>query len=267
MKKLLTLVFLGLLISACEKEQDSDSCVNQDQINQNVLCTADYTPVCGCDGVTYSNICAAKNYGGVTSYTQGICGCTYKHSGKVVDYTGLDGCGLMVELSNGTVLEPIGVPANYTLVAGTYVELDYRVFTTYVSDCMAGELADIICIRNKSCEPFKPVTFHQPANFIDEVNINDAELNGNCLNINFSHGGGCGEHDFELRLLPVFCPTPPMPPVLQLVHNANGDLCQAYLTKDRGYDISALQEPGVNSVDFILTDNTGKYNKQFTYKY
>ena len=58
-----------------------------------------------------------------------------------------------------------------------------------------------------------------------------------------------------------------MPPVLQLVHNGNGDLCQAYLTKDRGYDISALQEPGVTSVDFILTDSTGKFNKQFTYKY
>jgi hypothetical protein len=37
------------------------------------MCTADWTPVCGCDGKTYSNACNAKA-AGVSAFTAGECG-------------------------------------------------------------------------------------------------------------------------------------------------------------------------------------------------
>ncbi len=47
-----------------------DACVEECLIDSQPICTDDYTPVCGCDGVSYSNACEAQN-AGIVNWTAG----------------------------------------------------------------------------------------------------------------------------------------------------------------------------------------------------
>lgn len=71
-------IFIFLLMSFftitfSSAQNPSDGCVDLNQIDSSVMCNFIYNPVCGCDGVNYGNDCEAENYGGVTSFTWGVC--------------------------------------------------------------------------------------------------------------------------------------------------------------------------------------------------
>jgi len=44
-----------------------------DEEKQAEICTADYTPVCGDDGITYGNACSACSSGEIDAWTEGEC--------------------------------------------------------------------------------------------------------------------------------------------------------------------------------------------------
>lgn len=68
-------------------------------------------------------------------------------TGTVKDYTGLDGCGLVIVLDNGTNLEPVSLPANVTLIADRRVSIKYRTLTDRATNCMAGTIVEITSLR------------------------------------------------------------------------------------------------------------------------
>jgi PKD repeat protein len=66
--------------------------------------------------------------------------------GTVVDYTGLDGCGLLIQLDNGEMLEPVQIVPEFKLKGGQRVMLSYTELPA-ASICMVGKTVRIDCIR------------------------------------------------------------------------------------------------------------------------
>lgn len=63
-------------------------------------------------------------------------------TGTVRDYTGLDGCGIMIDLDGGGSLEIISLPANTSLITGRRVKITFK-SEPRMSNCMAGTTAHI----------------------------------------------------------------------------------------------------------------------------
>jgi len=59
--------FFLLSVSACRKSEDCEATAYDGR-----ACYEIYAPVCGCNGVTYSNDCDAEAHG-ITIFTQGAC--------------------------------------------------------------------------------------------------------------------------------------------------------------------------------------------------
>jgi hypothetical protein len=94
--------------------------------------------------------------------------CTCSTPATVRDLTGLDGCGFVFELEDGTRIEPMvvfecgtGLPGGeQTTIArpfewtdGAKVRIDYELRTDLGSYCMVGQIAKITCMCSTSESP------------------------------------------------------------------------------------------------------------------
>jgi len=82
--------------------------------------------------------------------TQQSTGCRYE--GVVMDMRGLDGCGLMIVLSDSahTRLQPVEMAdTSFHLQPGQRVRVNYTELRDRMSNCMAGKLVRIDCIREQ----------------------------------------------------------------------------------------------------------------------
>ena len=144
---------------------------------------------------------------------------------------------------------------------------------TYANACIAKYHHGVTRYSNGPCNPDNTCEALEAPDlfmtgFEDPVWIIQSEIEEDCLHIQYRYAGGCENHDFKLRIMPIFCGTPPLPPtMLQFVHDANGDACEAALTGYAAYDLRSIRDSSANQVEFYLVEMHNGYSKKFIYQY
>jgi hypothetical protein len=77
--------------------------------------------------------------------------CDNAQAATIEDYTGLDGCGLVIKLESGEVLEPMNLnDFNITPTDGMKVWVKYHQTETFIgSICMVGPIVEIDCLTKR----------------------------------------------------------------------------------------------------------------------
>lgn len=89
----------------------------------------------------------------------------------------------------------------------------------------------------------------------DYILINSVSVINQELNLNVSHSGGCTDHEYLLIQEPLFCGTPPIFISIHLSHNANNDLCEAWITEDLCFNLNKTYEAfPENEISIVLTN-------------
>jgi hypothetical protein len=75
----------------------------------------------------------------------------------------------------------------------------------------------------------------------DPYSLERVDIDGDFLRLAVSYSGGCEAHDFALWTTKAYGES--LPPVhgLVLTHDAHGDLCEAWITRELRFDLSPLK--------------------------
>ncbi|MFM6946948.1 MAG: hypothetical protein ACKOWW_07395 [Flavobacteriales bacterium] len=76
--------------------------------------------------------------------------CENAQAATIEDYTGLDGCGLVIKLQSGQVLEATNLnDFNITPTDGLKVWVNYHELSGMASICMVGPIVEIDCLAKR----------------------------------------------------------------------------------------------------------------------
>lgn len=190
----------------------------------------------------------------------------FSKTGTVIDYAGSNSCGIIIELDEGENILPVSYPDNFVFSHGQRVLVDYTLLPNAIPLCDRGLACSVKNIEELQCSPYVDLYFSNYDSLgRDPIYLHEVVLDGECLYLKLSYAGGCREHTIDLARMHPWCGTPPLPPpTFEIRHNANGDLCEAFLTQEFRFDLSPLKEEG--ATQFVLTSllaNGEVYNETF----
>jgi len=172
--------------------------------------------------------------------------------GMVVDYAGAGNCGFVIELENGARIQPLYYPEGFTFSQGQRIHVEYIELTNVLPSCDRGTPAEIVFIEEINCAPYVDLYFSNYDSLSrDPVYIHEAFVDGDCLQIKLSYSGGCEEHTLDLARMHPWTASSSTVPTFEIRHNANGDMCEAWFTKELRYDLTQLKQEGKK--EFVLT--------------
>ncbi len=172
--------------------------------------------------------------------------------GMVVDYASAGNCGFVIELENGAKIQPLYYPEGFTFSQGQRVHVQYAELTNVVPSCDRGTPAEIIFVEELSCAPFIDLnSINNDSLAHDPIFLHEAFVDDDCLQIKISYSGGCKEHSIDLVRIQPSATNDSTIPTFEISHNANGDMCEAYFTKELRFDLTPLKLEGKK--EFVLT--------------
>ncbi|MFV0590419.1 MAG: hypothetical protein ACK5M7_03465 [Draconibacterium sp.] len=185
-------------------------------------------------------------------------------TGTVLDYAGTSGCGIVIQLDNGSTIRPMYYPDGFTFSEGQRVLVEYSKLKNVVSACDEGTACELTYVEELSCAPYVNLYFENYDSLSrDPVHMHEVYMDADCLYLKLSYGGGCQEHTITLARLHSINDNDEVP-VFEIRHNANDDLCEAWFTREFRFDLSSLREEGKSK--FTLGTkliNGDIYNKTF----
>jgi hypothetical protein len=79
--------------------------------------------------------------------------------GIVVDYAGAGNCGFVIELENGSRIQPLYYPDGFTFSQGQRVHVQYVEMNNVISPCNRGIPAEVVFVEELNCAPYVDLYF------------------------------------------------------------------------------------------------------------
>jgi hypothetical protein len=170
----------------------------------------------------------------------------FEETGVVVDYAGTNHCSFIIELDNGEKIQPLHYPGDFEFVQGQRILVEYVKLSNIIPTCDKGVACDILNVEELNCgSPITDLFAHNYDSLAnDPVQLHEVAVDGDCLYLKLSFSGGCRNHEIELAQIHLDQNETEIP-LLEIRHNANGDMCEAWLTQEIQFDLTPLKEDGI----------------------